>query len=129
MERLSSSPPAATCWACSLRWACRTSVRSVWRALPRQDRRLVLLDPLLDDDHGLDAVKPARVLPEQLALSGDRHVELRHLVQTVPGILGVVVRIIGRPNADVLEHVPETIDERLVGLEADEAPLVEDLHG
>jgi gluconate 5-dehydrogenase len=59
----------------------------------------------------------------------EEFLELRHVVQAVPRILGVVMRVIRGPDRDVLEHVPQAVDQRLVRFEIDEAVLVEHLDG
>src|SRR5262249_61245383 len=73
----------------------RNSLRWSGSRLPGQLGRLVLLDALGDHGHGIDAVEPPRVLPEQLALNGGRHLVLLHELERFPGVLGVVVRIVG----------------------------------
>src|SRR6266481_4191322 len=95
--------------------------------LPGQDRGLVLLDALFDRHQRLDAVELSGVLAHQLSLRLGGDADLRHMVQALPGVFGVVVGIVRRPDRDVLENVPQPIDQGLVGLEADVAALVEDL--
>src|SRR6185369_6774327 len=97
--------------------------------LPGQDRGFVLLDSLFDRHQRLDAVELARVLAHQLSLRLCVHADLRHMVQALPGVFGVVVGIVRRPDRDVLEDVPQPIDQGLVRFEADIAALVEDLDG
>src|SRR5690242_13152723 len=97
--------------------------------LPGEDLRPELRDPILHDEHRLDAVEPPRVVAEQFLLHRLRHAELRHRLQRFPHVLGVVVRIIRRPDADVRVEIPHAVDRNLVALERDEAPAIEGLGG
>src|SRR5712664_3473744 len=117
-------------------WRCRApparsrcSTSRATERLPGQDLRPEVLDALLDDEHRLDAVEPPRVLAEELPLHRLRHPELRHRLQRLPDVLGVVVRIVGRPDPDVLVEVPHAVDRLLVALERDEAAAIERLVG
>src|SRR5580765_2457978 len=134
--------PLPACWAPSVTTepvqarAIATATTSRYRPcflvmapllLPGQDRGLVLLDPLLDRHQRLDAVELAGVLAHQLSLRLGGYADLRHMVQSLPGVFGVVVGVVRRPDGDVLEDVPQPIDQGLVRLESDIAALVEDL--
>src|ERR1041384_3517762 len=52
-----------------------------------------------------------------------------HVVERFPGILRVMMRIVGRPDRHILELVPQPVNDRLVRLEADKAALVKALIG
>src|SRR5947208_8550043 len=117
-------------------WRCRasparfrSSTSRVTERLPGQDLRPKVLDPLLDNEHRVDAVEAPRVLAEELPLHRLRDGELGHRIQRVPDVLGVVMRIIGRPDPHVLVEVPHAVDRLLVALERDEAAPIERLVG
>src|SRR5262249_53856478 len=74
-------------------------------------------------------VEAAGVVAHELALGVERDVELGHVLERLPGILGVVVRIVRRPDGHVLERVPHAIHHGFVGLEPDGAPPAEGLGG
>src|SRR5213078_4383764 len=123
--RYPSSPPAATPRA---RADPLIPARRAPR-LPRQLGWLVLLDALGHRQDGLDAVEASGVLPEQLALDGRRHLVPCHELEGLPGVLGIVMRVVRGPQPHVLVLIPHAIDRLLVALERDEAALGEDLEG
>src|SRR5216683_1516587 len=82
--------------------------------LPRQLGWFVLLDALGHRHDGLDAVEASGVLPEQLALDGRRHLVPCHELESLPGVLGIVMRVVRGPQPHVLVLIPHAIDRLLV---------------
>ena len=83
--------------------------------------RRVLRRRLGHEQLRLDAVQPSGVAAQQLLLHLPGHAVFVHVVHGFPGVGGVVVRHVGRPQGDVLEDVPEPERDVLVALEGDEA--------
>src|ERR1051326_1177469 len=80
---------APTC--ASLRWGEGAIAPSLRQSSPREDRGLVVLDALSDAQHRLDAIESAGVLAHQLFLRRRGHLVLGHVMERVPGVLGVMV--------------------------------------
>src|SRR4030095_13956485 len=99
------------------------------RPLPGELRRLVPANAILDDEHGLDSVETTSILAEKLPLHGSGDLVALHQLQRFPYVLGVVVRIVGRPERDVLIVIPHPVHRLLVALERDEAMLAKRLVG
>src|SRR5947207_11407003 len=91
---------------------------TIWK-LPLQNRGLVIGDALLHDEDGIDAVEAPGVLPEELALHRLGNSVFLHQGERLPCVLRVVVRVVRRPEPDVLVHVPEPVHGLFVTLERD----------